>query len=338
MGRPPPWLVVVFASLSCGGATLAQQELEVLTLPGGGWVKARLVRPEAYYSRDVDVEVSVGRLGVDESGTPVFGEVFFRDRDGHGGLGGMAPEEVAAVGPAVRLDEPFSLRAFLWQEVLVRRMDTGDVLVHAHLRARRGAAEAEGPLLGPCCGAEVEVLLSPAADAASTRSDGSRPAREYSSPRFAAGTEVDRPPLPQRVPMDGAARSRLAASVERAAEDEAAASRVRGECRAAAEELDSYVAPMRALVARTAAAAEGLAAFLTGLGAAAVAIGLVAPPRGFQMFNPTSTCASSTRLVGAPCFETSTRAPKHEPNRLRCDRAREFRSSVSGTDRGPQIN
>jgi len=52
-----------------------------------------------------------------------------------------------------------------------------------------------------------------------------------------------------------------------------------------------------------------------------------------QIFNPTSMCAYSNVLTRAlpPCFENSLRAidsSKNQPNRLRCDRAREFQSLV----------
>jgi hypothetical protein len=52
-------------------------------------------------------------------------------------------------------------------------------------------------------------------------------------------------------------------------------------------------------------------------------------PRGTQIFNPSSMCAYSNALprAHALCFENSTRAiasSKNQPNRLRCDRAREF--------------
>jgi hypothetical protein len=48
-----------------------------------------------------------------------------------------------------------------------------------------------------------------------------------------------------------------------------------------------------------------------------------------QIFNPTSMCAYANVLTRAlpPCFENSLRAidsSKHQPNRLRFDRAREF--------------
>ena len=54
-------------------------------------------------------------------------------------------------------------------------------------------------------------------------------------------------------------------------------------------------------------------------------------PRGDQTFNPTSTCAESNGVDRTlrPCFEGLTRendSSKNQPNRLRCDRAREFRS------------
>jgi len=50
---------------------------------------------------------------------------------------------------------------------------------------------------------------------------------------------------------------------------------------------------------------------------------------GNQIFNPTSMCAYATVSTRGflPCFENSTRAidpSKNQPNRLRCDRAREF--------------
>ena len=50
---------------------------------------------------------------------------------------------------------------------------------------------------------------------------------------------------------------------------------------------------------------------------------------GIQIFNPTSMCAYATVSTQAlrPCFENSTRAidsSKNQPNRRRCDRAREF--------------
>jgi len=60
-------------------------------------------------------------------------------------------------------------------------------------------------------------------------------------------------------------------------------------------------------------------------------------PRGHQLFNPTSMCASSngSRRTLWPCFENPMRAidsSKHQPNRLRFDRARESQSLV-GTSR-----
>ena len=56
-------------------------------------------------------------------------------------------------------------------------------------------------------------------------------------------------------------------------------------------------------------------------------------PRGIHIFHPTSMCAHATASTHAlrPCFENSTRAidsSKTQPNRRRCDRAREFRSLV----------
>ena len=54
-------------------------------------------------------------------------------------------------------------------------------------------------------------------------------------------------------------------------------------------------------------------------------------PRGTQIFNPTSMCASSTTRGVLPCFENSTRAidpSRNRPNRRRRDRARAFRSSA----------
>ena len=59
-------------------------------------------------------------------------------------------------------------------------------------------------------------------------------------------------------------------------------------------------------------------------------------PRGNQIFNPTSMCAYATVSTQGfrPCFENSTRAidsSKDQPNRLRCDRAREFCSLVRTT-------
>ena len=52
--------------------------------------------------------------------------------------------------------------------------------------------------------------------------------------------------------------------------------------------------------------------------------------------NPTSMCAYATLSTQAlrPCFENSTRAidpSKNQPNRLRCDRAREFSSLARTT-------
>jgi hypothetical protein len=54
-------------------------------------------------------------------------------------------------------------------------------------------------------------------------------------------------------------------------------------------------------------------------------------PRAHQIFNPTSTCAYANGVTRArpPRFESSLRAidsSKHQPNRLGCDRAREFSS------------
>ena len=59
-------------------------------------------------------------------------------------------------------------------------------------------------------------------------------------------------------------------------------------------------------------------------------------PRGIQIFNPTSMCAHATVSTQPlrPCFENSTRAidsSKNQPNRRRCDRAREFSSLVGTT-------
>ena len=59
--------------------------------------------------------------------------------------------------------------------------------------------------------------------------------------------------------------------------------------------------------------------------------------RANQIFNPTSMCAHANGLTRAlpPCFENLTRAidpSKNQPNRLRCDRAREF-SSLAPTSR-----
>jgi hypothetical protein len=50
-------------------------------------------------------------------------------------------------------------------------------------------------------------------------------------------------------------------------------------------------------------------------------------PRGNQIFNPTSMRAQLTTRGFLPCFENSTRIidpSKNQPNRRRCDRAREF--------------
>ena len=64
-----------------------------------------------------------------------------------------------------------------------------------------------------------------------------------------------------------------------------------------------------------------------------LAVGAVVPGEnrgGHQIFNPTSMCAHATVSTQAfpPCFEKSMRAidpSKNQPNRLRCDRAREFK-------------
>ena len=63
----------------------------------------------------------------------------------------------------------------------------------------------------------------------------------------------------------------------------------------------------------------------------------LAPARKNQTFHPTATCAYSNGWDHSlsPCFENSTRAidpSKNQPNRRRCDRAREFQSVV-GTSR-----
>ena len=61
------------------------------------------------------------------------------------------------------------------------------------------------------------------------------------------------------------------------------------------------------------------------------------PPRGKQIFNPTSMRAYSNVLTHPLCFENSTRAidsSKHQPNRLRCGRARACQSLVGTSQTG----
>jgi len=94
---------------------------------------------------------------------------------------------------------------------------------------------------------------------------------------------------------------------------------------------DDYGAMMQWLV---------LAALFHGVGdaraARAALRGLGAALCGNQIFNPTSMCAYATVSTQGLllCFENSTRAidsSKNQPNRRRCDRAREFSSLVRTT-------